>query len=244
MTTVEKIHKEFREALDSSKIEVGNVQMLEDVNSSMERLSSLGLERTKTYQKFSKQYDGQAGVLRTNKLITELQNLETRYPAYRLIGLKKVVEISEKYGLFVSGIKNFIGTIPAKNLSEIERHREIMRLDGKGDCAFYSNNQVLNHLHKNNLQGANTPTDFIAAPKQDFCEGLTPVGRILYDDIKRPKMVLGFNIDISFPAPDPIVLCPMKVNNAIIFQIVTAWGPEADDDYIRKSVITNLESSN
>lgn len=63
---------------------------------------------------------------------------------------------------------------------------------------------------------------------------------ITQDYIKKPGF--EFKTKISL-VPDPIVLCPMYIKGAIIFQIVTAWGVEADDDYVTNKVKVEVNNN-
>ena len=61
------------------------------------------------------------------------------------------------------------------------------------------------------------------------------IGRTLVH-LPRPKFSLN-SMDLSRPPfLDPIVLCPVYIQGEKIMQIVTAWGVEADDDYISKGI--------
>ena len=42
--------------------------------------------------------------------------------------------------------------------------------------------------------------------------------------------------------PDPIVMYPLNIDGVVVFQIVTAWGDEVDDDYVMNSI--KVETNN
>lgn len=234
MEIVEKIHSEFKLALRSAHIVTKDVKEIELVNNSMQRLRSLGLDNSQTYKKFENEYSSKEGQLSLNKLAEELLAIETKFPQYRLIGFNKTIEICEKYNLFTSLLSNYTGVVPNKNLKEIEEHKKAV--ENKSVCAgsYYNSQSLFESLLNGAAISASSPTYFIAAPKKDFKKDLTQVGRMLIN-VERSKFDIKFGLDLS--APDPVVLCPVKISGgSIVFQIVTAWGPEADDDYISKFV--------
>lgn len=234
---IKQIHKEFKTALDSSSLKVSELNDdLNDIQEAKNRLSSLGLVNSETYRKFTDKLNQQNVVTKANALAKEIKVLEATFPQYRLIGLKKLLEICKKYNLCVSEITNFVGIVPNKNLSEIETHKkEIISVGGR-KCS----NAKIEDMISGYYYTSNEPNYFMAAPQKDFKEGLTNIEGVLYS-IEKP--FFEFKTKITLATPDPIVLCPMNIQGAIIFQIVTAWGVEADDDYVTNKVKVEVNNN-
>jgi hypothetical protein len=240
---IKQIHAEFKHALDSSSLKLNEVGDLTDVKKAHQRLLDIGLRNSETFKKFEKELY-QSNIISSANLITEqIRRIETSFPEYRLIGLKKLLDICKKYNLVISEIKNFIGVVPNKNLTEIEEHQKRIH-SSKRDISIYSyyNDDVFQCLisGSNYYRVGNTPTYFIAAPQKDFKSDMTNIKGILYD-IKKPGF--KFNTEIRLTTPDPIVLSPVYVKDVVIFQIVTAWGIEADDDYVTNKVKIEINNN-
>ena len=233
-TLVKKIHTEFRESLNSSLITTKELTKEQgDAVTAVRRLENLGLHNTKTYKKFRNTYDSVQGIEKDQKIISAIQKFELAYPSHRLIGLKRVIELCDKYNLYISHLSEFTGIIPNKNLSELEAHRN--QYYNKNIFANSNGTFSLFKFMEGNYYGWNRPTYFIAAPRQDFPNELHATGRIL-QEIDKPKFTLDFKVSMNDLMPDPIVLAPIDIQGARLFQVVTAWGAEKDDDYVTKDI--------
>lgn len=235
---IKQIHAEFKQALDSSSLKVNEVGDLTDVQKAHKRLSDIGLDNSETFKKFQKELDEKNVISAANIMTKQIRNIETRFPKYRLIGLKKLLEICKKYNLVVSETKNFTGIVPNKNLSEIEEHKE--KISDNEICLRNYSGNIIDSLISNSCYTSSTPLYIIAAPQKDFKLGMTNIEGVLYD-IKKPGF--KFNTELKLTTPDPIVLSPVNVKGAVIFQIVTAWGIEADDDYIKNKVKVEVNNN-
>jgi hypothetical protein len=240
---IKQIHSEFKQALDSSSLKVNEVSNLTEVQNAHKRLSDIGLTNSETFKKFEKELQEKNIISAANLMTKQIRIIETQFPEYRLIGLKKLLEICNKYNLVVSESKNFTGIVPNKNLSEIEEHRtkicsskaEISIMD-----SYHTRDDIFGSLISGSYKVGNNPLYFIAAPQKDFKSGMTNIGGILYN-IEKPGF--KFNTKIRLVTPDPIVLSPVDIKGAIIFQIVTAWGIEADDDYVTNKVKIEINNN-
>jgi hypothetical protein len=236
---IKKIHNEFKQALDSSSLKINEIGDLTDVQKAHQRLYDIGLTNSETFKKFQKELDEKNIISASNSINKQITDIEALFPEYRLIGLKKLLEICKKYNLVVSGIENFTGIVPNKNLSEIEEHRaKIANKSAYISISTKYNNTDIDDLFSSNIYPTNKPLYFIAAPQGDFKSGMTNIEGILYN---KQKPGFKFNTKITI-TPDPIVLSPVNVKGVVIFQIVTAWGIEADDDYANNKV--KVEVSN
>lgn len=237
---IKQIHAEFKQALDSSSLKVNEVGDLTDVQTAYQRLSDIGLDNSETFKKFQKELNEKNVISAANIMTKQIKDIETLFPEYRLIGLKKLLEICKKYNLVVSEIKNFTGIVPNKNLSEIEEH--CVKINNSSDISISSRyrNTDIDDLIFSNFSPTNKPVYFIAAPQKDFKSGMTNIEGVLYD-VKKPGF--KFNTELRLTTPDPIVLSPVNVKGAVIFQIVTAWGIEADDDYVNNKVKVEVNNN-
>lgn len=148
-------------------------------------------------------------------------------------------KICGKYGLIYSVVSNYIGTIPDKNLKEIEdfkisdddipmnvfeqkfsdhsTHRSLMSVK---DVKLKWPNINLNYgrFNNNNIYYTTSKIPLhIAAPVKDFT--------------KTNKEILDYKL-IDSPVKDPIVLQPVLYKEKRYFLIMTAWGEEAGDENV------------
>jgi len=238
LSQVQKIHKDFYNSLDTSTIQVQDLEDIKEYNSAAQRLSSFGLRNSATYQKLQEKIQSSEETNSNNELANTLLEIEAKFPKYRLIGFKKVMELCERYNLYLSPIENYTGIIPNKNLTEMEKYHEMLK--GKGISA---NTNSIDYLLQKTYGIGQSPVYLICAPMKDFNKkGLAAIGRTL-QYFNSPKF--EFRVELKMPnlMPDPIVLSPLNIKGNLIFHIATAWGPESDDDYvttkIKQEITTN-----
>ena len=237
LTQVQKIHKDFYNSLDTSTIQVQDLEDIKEYNSAVKRLSSFGLNSSATYQKLQKKIQSSEETSSNNILANALLEIETKFPKYRLIGFKKIMELCEKYNLYLSPIENYTGIIPNKNLMEMEKYHETL----KGQ-SISANTNSLEYLFQNVYGTGQEPRYLICAPRRDFDKkGLVEVGRTL-QHFNKPRFEFKAELKMPNLMPDPIVLSPINIKGNLIFHIATAWGPESDDDYVTTEI--KKESTN
>lgn len=268
--TAAQIHKEFYAALDVATISVKEVKSSID-EEYFSNLDKFGLINTETYKKaLEKKNDDDQQRLdqKINEFVLGIQGI---MPEYRLIGYKSLLEICEKYNLYIGNITKFEGKFPKENLEELANHKKILQGMGKkwnhafGSYTSHDNEEItpdIKHLrtifptgvtHQHILASAdisefyekhsdndkvfytNAPYQ-IVAPRGDFNKSMVEVGRCLMDNLgTKPKFELKYQ-PIKFILEDPIVLYPVLFLGTLFFQIVTAWGEEANDDAIVNKV--------
>lgn len=150
-----------------------------------------------------------------------------KYPLYKLITIESVERICKDYGLVYSSVKNYIGSVPDRNLEEMERFK--VNEEDAGWCRIFLDSRtgvthetLCDHSKVRKeffiYQGFRPEPLHIAAPAKDFNQkGL---------ELSRVKLVPKVVVE------DPIVLQPVYYNGVRHFLIVTAWGPEASDSDI------------
>lgn len=163
-----------------------------------------------------------------SELVTYYTN---KYPLYRFITEDGVEDICNKYNLVMGDVSKYIGTVPDKNLEEIENFktpaeedcRYIMRVSsGRGSKQSYI--PYLQYLYESHREKEDRGYYYrysveesfkICAPAKDF-------------DLKNMK-VEGHKLVRH--TPDPVVLFPVYKG----YLIVSAWGPEASDSQVVNS---------
>ena len=241
--TVEEIHETFftevDRLLDNAKVFNSLSTDKQDLIDKCERLTKLGFHKSQEVQEASIEIKRLDNLKEENEkkkdLIDAINYFSQKYPLYKFITEDSVKKICEKYGLIYGEIYNYIGTIPDKNLKEIEDFKisendEAYRLSEivygtEFNHQFISNKNITEyekksrqHFHyrvrKENL--------YIAAPITDF-------------DIKNMK-VENHQL-IKIPVQDPIVLKPVIFNEKRYFLIMSAWGKESSDENVVNQIL-------
>ena len=136
-----------------------------------------------------------------------------KYPQYKFITKERIIELCEKYNLYFGNALLFVGNIPEKNIQEMINFKIAAK-----DRAYLTSTSSTRTVSAKDPH-ANNPHPFeIAAPIKEFNRSqVSTFGRYL--DIP----------DITKPAEDPIVFCPVMFEDEKFYLIVTAWGEEASD---------------
>ena len=229
-TRAAEIHSQFRKNVYGSTIQIKDIIDNPEIETAVERLSKIGLTSSKTYNKMRKHVDDKQSAKEFNDMVKQIARIEAAHPSYRLIGLKKVLELCKKYNLYIGMMSDYTGVVPNKNLKEIEAHMAEMN-KGSDNASIENINELFTHAYEHRY--TTIPKYIIAAPRKDFESGLIAIGRSL-QRIEKPKFVMNFNL--AWPQMDPIVMSPLNIKGAAILQIATAWGAEADDDYITNKI--------
>jgi hypothetical protein len=153
-------------------------------------------------------------------------------PGYKFITLSQIYSICEKYNLYICDVELFNGEVPDKNIQDMSRF-PTQKLKDNGCFYRTQNNSPLYHTYHQNYYNLNY-NFFICASEDDFInnDNVVKVGReIFIDNVLSQKNKMSFSKRERIP--DPILLCPLEEINItgtdILFAIVTAWGPEAQD---------------
>lgn len=118
-TIVEEIHREFMTASEKALAEAR--QILETVNhdhiQKANRLERLGFKSAAIVQIAQKEKEKESANSKTAQII---MNYQERYPNYKFITEENVTVICKKYGLLCGPVSKYVGSVPEKNLTEIE----------------------------------------------------------------------------------------------------------------------------
>lgn len=247
---IEEIHESFftevDKLLEDAKIERSIDTDKQDLIGKCNRLKALGFTSSKEVK------EAEAEITRLDKLKKENEEKKTlieainyfsfKYPNYKFITEESVKKICAKYNLVYGEIKDYIGTVPDKNLKHIEDFKiseddecyiykesiqiawgsaeVVSRLEFIGIDLFNKYQQDLKYggiLHWSERKiNMKCPLE-IAAPSKDF--------NMTGKEVKDHKVS---KIEI----PDPVVLKPVIFNGQKHYLIVTAWGLEASDELV------------
>ena len=234
---IEKIHTDFFTEVDQL---LKNAQIMNSLDTNKQtlidkcnRLRNLGFNNSKEVKEAEIEIKRLKDLKKENsnkkELFDAIMFFSTKYPLYKFITEESVKNICNKYSLIYYNIDKYIGTVPDKNLKEMED----FKIKQEDECWENSSGRLFTYLEaerENSWYSRNTDYNFnrrieefkkspiqIAAPLQDFnTTGLKLEG------LKLKK------IDI----PDPIVLMPVLYNKTKYYLIMSAWGKEAADEYV------------
>ena len=247
---IEEIHESFYTEVDkllaSAKILKSTDTQLEDLIKKAERLKSLGFTNTKECKEAQIEIDRLQSIKDENIAKKDLHEainyFSQKYPLYKFITEESVVKICNKYGLVYGTVDRYLGTVPDKNLKEINSFKikdediccVIYNTNHFGHVPYVRSNKTINkYITKTEYINNSKKTEIdyymnrryseipleIAAPQKDFnMEGY---------EIEDSKLVLK-KVEI----PDPVVLRPVVYNSKKYYLIITAWGDEASDELV------------
>lgn len=236
---VERIHRDFAESINVAERSLNDkIEMFSEVapvdNVGAMELGALGFSSSKTVVEFKTK---KSEFLRKHGTVEEMKTLKDclaqfhrLMPNYRLIYFAQIMDICEKYNLFMAPASEFVSAVPLKNIEDIKNFRAATKI------AF--------ELHKTEKPHTYSPFQIevnymVCAGEKDFKQGGHKIGRLLnYNpELGKPKFQLEFK-----PAPpDPIVLSkvtfqqpngngyPGLVRELQFYAVVTAWGEEAKE---------------
>ena len=117
---VAEIHDEFYSADERLLQEAKNLLANPKVNKAIyaERLNKIGFGASKPVKEALEivEAHGKAG-----EIIKKIEYFRVWYPSNKFITEDEVKKICEKYGLLLGDAQNYIGDVPEKNLTEIEK---------------------------------------------------------------------------------------------------------------------------
>lgn len=252
-TVAKRIHTEFLESFENSeKNLIQKINELEKTNrdtsnfQTFEELSSLGFSNSQTIVKATNvtsdkrkmTYDLQ----NLQKLQIQINEVKMKYP-YKIISYGQIINILEKYNLYISRSENYIDIMPEENAKQIVNYSNIFKNMFNGARA--KDNLILGniadshkpicaqYIYELNRQLFNY---FVCAPHEMFKKANDRfiVGREIFYN---PNMLIKYKHVPTTVVLDPIVLHPIWIDNPIakmlkLFHVVTAWGPEAKEPAI------------
>lgn len=216
------------------------------------RLESLGFSNTKEVREAQAEIRRLENLKLENEvkksLIEVINYFSFKYPMYKFITKQSVEKICEKYNLVYGPIDRYMGTVPDKNLKDIED----FKVSEEDECYMYeevrlssgirrevsiskyiSFHQYIRHQEKVRRLGGIDEDErglYFGVKRESFKSPLEIAAPISDFDMRDAK-VTSYNIS-DIKIPDPIVLKPVIYNNEKYYLIVTAWGLEAADELV------------
>lgn len=238
MVTAAEIHADFKKSLDLNSFNnVSNPSInLVDADALQDNLIKLGLSNSKTYEELSENISNNNNIDGLNNDRELYNKISIKYTNYRLIGIKNILNLCEKYDLYLGTIDQFVGSIPYSNLQDLTKHKN--EVSNSKEFACLSPESAIDISNYGDIYYA------IVAPRYMFKENLVEANRLILN-IEKPKLKIKFEFQKPSLNLDPIVLAPLYnprgYNNGIMYQIVTAWGEEAEDDNVinKIKIVTN-----
>lgn len=248
---IQEIHETFytevNRLLDQAKVSVSNETTKQELIEKCKRLKALGFTNTKEVKEAQIEINRLNEISQINeskdKLVRAINYFSVKYPNYKFITEESVKKICEKYNLVYGSVDRYIGTVPDKNLKQIEEfkisdddicafilERDFMGFRNMKDAKFLSKTEqdkIRTHLYNNRLDSrflnryyhveyGTCPLE-IAAPLSDFDMTQAEVQNFKISDIH---------------IPDPVVLQPVIFEGVKHYLCVSCWGLEASDELV------------
>lgn len=254
---VAQIHEDFLTEVDNllaeASIKVSTESNKKALLSKADVLRTLGFTSTKEVTIAEKEIDrlSKARGINTakDKLIKAINYFSFKYPQYKFITEESVQKICQKYGLVYGPVKNYIGTVPTKNMNDIQNFQVV-----EDDCLYIDTyySTINNVSYKEYAEKVNSYNETVRRINFDnqrhlYYDHLRYLQRELSRYSKAPLEIAGpqkdFNMEglrkegyklvsIVKNIPDPVVLQPVLFEGTKYYLIVTAWGPEAEDELV------------
>jgi len=253
---VEEIHTAFLTEVDDllkqAKVFLP-VNTNEELIAKAKRLKALGFTSTTEVTKANDAQHKEREIEKENNkrknLVDAINYFSERYPLYKFITQESVNRICEKYGLVYGEISRYKGTVPDKNLEQIEQF------------VVQENDECYVELSKDTQLNIVLKTNYLTKDRHDRIQAADKA-RLVNDDFiamlrsstQRINMkcpleiaaplkdfdtvgmeVINYKLQnkpIPKPVVDPVVLKPVIFDNTKYYLIVTAWGKEAEDEIV------------
>lgn len=253
---IEEIHETFytevdrllASALVANSLDTDKDELIEKCN----RLKALGFSNTQEVKEAEKEIARLDNLKRDNEakktLIEAINYFSFKYPNYKFITEESVKKICAKYSLVYGEISRYTGTVPNKNLAQMEEFKVVeddecfieedlmfsnwngwssMRKKFKSFATWKQEKEMEKDMRYYGLRMSSFDHRIRSINMKCPLEIAAPV-----KDFKMEGMeVKDFKIS-KIEIPDPIVLKPVIFNNQKHYLIVTAWGIEASDEAV------------
>jgi hypothetical protein len=245
---VKQIHNEFDlsvntllEFAELNESKADKIKIKKKELKNKEILQNFGFNNTKNVKEVTDKLNKKSAFENKSSIKDVIQKYQRILPGYKFITLSQVYEICDKYDLYIGNASLFEGEIPQNNIDDISRfpsHKMKTEIVIAGSYYYiYQDAKPNGYL----TTSSSIPTFYsdsgynlqfsICAPESDFQKGTTKIGREIFKD---ENLKSKFKLEKRVKVEDPIVLCPCErlKNDDILFAIVTAWGPEAQDSNV------------
>lgn len=148
---IAEIHNEFDTAQDKllqqAKQILSELDKFQINKSEIEamRLQNIGFVNTPLVKKMSefsvKRQDKESQIVKTKKEAELIQHYQFTYPLMKFLTIEELERICNKYNLIYAPVGNFIKDVPEKNITEIEKSKELLSSDKSGTKFFLKVNK-------------------------------------------------------------------------------------------------------
>lgn len=238
---VEKIHYEvdtsYVELLNSISLknkeleQTKNSIILEDESISLRDINALGLNKSKISKKYKEKEDITNLLYENINSKDEIERIINKYHPYKIISLRQMMSICEKYNLYYGPIELYKEDIPIEKFKELKQYNKI-----KSDDHKYATKDPLYEIPFDINRYCRQLSYYITAPQNYFELGndYTFIGReatyIENSNIKIFKIGKHLREERARKkAEDPIIFQPIisDILNDVILVVITKWGIEA-----------------
>lgn len=245
---IQEIHETFYTEVDrlleSAQIMRSEDTELQDLIDKSKRLKSLGFGQTKECIEADAEVARLLEVQKENesnrKLAEAINHFQMRYPVYKFISEASVQKICQKYNLVYGDVKNYKGTVPEKNLREMESFK--VRDEDKAYLRWFSDMMIhvgrAPRIRKDIVSYEEhaytlSERDLLKSYHSSYCTCPAPleIAAPLSDFDTSNMEVNNFKLS-EIEVPDPIVLQPVYFAGMKHYLVVTAWGIESEDELV------------
>lgn len=232
----------------------------QDVIDKAKRLERLGFTNTKEVAEARQEKERlqlkENENARKQEVIDAINYFSVKYPQYKFITEDSVKRICKDYGLIYGPIDLYTGTVPYKNLKQLEEFeikdedkvyeeiRELMGLGLSSENKEYVDYEQYLRIDKEEREKAEAIGDSridiqtrrAIAERQAMGKTYAQQAPLEIaassNDFNLKQMdTKDFKI-VNKPIPDPVVLQPVMYNGNKYYLVVTAWGDEAEDSEV------------
>ena len=261
---IEEIHETFFTEVDRLLVEANIKKDIStdkgDLLVKARRLNNLGFTATKESNAAQAERDRIESLKSENKskefLKEAIHYFSFKYPHYKFITTESVKKICEKYNLVYGPVSRYIGTVPDKNLEEIDNFKIAKEDECYEEVEHYQNmfNSTSKHLRFCSSEALEAEKQAI----ENHFKGLSISDKLRATTVKNPsdwhsyKNTTLLPLEICAPLkdfnmkeheikdfklskieiPDPVVLKPVHYKGEKFFLVVSAWGDESSDELV------------
>jgi len=245
---IAEIHNAFDTEVDillaEANIKKEVIPENQDLLDKADRLKSLGFDNSSEVRTSEAEIRRLANLNQENwdkeKLIKTINHFSFRYPHYKFITEDSVKKICEKYGLVYGPVSSYIGTVPDKNLKDLENfnikdedkcHQIIVRYR-IGDSIM--NSEYCDKARCDAYVREGYDFDYDTTAEECSMEIAAPLKEFNI----RYMNVMDFKLSKNAPkVEDPIVLQPVHFEGEKHYLVITAWGDEATDELVANPIL-------
>lgn len=230
----------------------------QDVIDKAERLKKIGFQGTKEIKEAQEEIERLENKQKDNsqkqEIIEAINYFSVKYPHYKFITEASVKRICENHGLIYGTIDLYTGTVPDKNLKQLEEfqikdedkaYEEIDEfLSSMGVRTNKTNIDYQQYLRTEKRKKRLFPDEDVTGAQAELIMRCMELDRREYVQ-QAPLEIAASSKDfdlkqmdtkefkiINKPIPDPVVLQPVMYNENKYYLVVTAWGDEAEDSEV------------